>query len=288
MASRCDLHVHSRYSTDTGNFALRRARLGESYTDPLRVYRVCIARGMRFVTISDHNTLEGALRIAHLPDTFLSVEVTTRFPEDDVPLHVLVWDLTEEHHRDLQPLRGSVYELQAFLAAAGVPHALAHPLYRMGPPLTAAHVERLMLLFGLWEGRNGGRPREHNDSAARLAAVATPAYLRKLAEKHELEPRHAGPIALVGGSDDHGALDIATTWTEAKGETLDEFLENVVAGRGEPGGEHGSAESSRTRCWPFSGTPTARAGASSRHRSPRSSRSCWTRIASTTPSSTGS
>ncbi|HVC86072.1 MAG TPA: hypothetical protein VNC40_01450 [Gaiellaceae bacterium] len=29
---------------------------------------------MEFVTISDHNTVEGALRIAHEPDTFLSVE----------------------------------------------------------------------------------------------------------------------------------------------------------------------------------------------------------------------
>src|ERR671937_2538069 len=96
--ARCDLHVHSKYSTDSGNYALRRARLGESYTEPERVYRVCKQRGMRFVTISDHNTVEGALRIAHLPYTFLSVEVTTRFEQDDVPLHVLVWDLDEEDH----------------------------------------------------------------------------------------------------------------------------------------------------------------------------------------------
>ena len=41
---------------------------------------------MDFVTISDHNTLEGALRIAHLENTFLSVEVTTRFPEDSTYL----------------------------------------------------------------------------------------------------------------------------------------------------------------------------------------------------------
>ncbi len=54
---RCDLHGHSRYSTDSGNYALRRARLGESYTDPERVYRFCKQRGMQFVTISDHNTL---------------------------------------------------------------------------------------------------------------------------------------------------------------------------------------------------------------------------------------
>jgi predicted metal-dependent phosphoesterase TrpH len=57
--SRCDLHVHSIYSTDSGNYALRRARLGESYTLPERVYRACRSRGMSFVTISDHNTVEG-------------------------------------------------------------------------------------------------------------------------------------------------------------------------------------------------------------------------------------
>src|SRR5579871_6242318 len=129
-ATRCDLHVHSRHSTDSGNYALRRARLGESYTDPERLYRVCRQRGMDFVTISDHNTVEGALRIAHLPDTFLSVEVTTRFEEDDVPLHVLVWNLTEEDHCDLQPYRPSVVELAAFLRERGLHHALAHPLYR--------------------------------------------------------------------------------------------------------------------------------------------------------------
>src|SRR5215467_9279858 len=164
LPQRCDLHVHSLYSTDSGNFALRRARLGESFTEPERVYETCRRRGMTFVTITDHNTVEGALRIADRPNTFLSEEVTTRFPEDDVPLHVLVWDLTEEDHRDLQEFRGSVYELQAFLASRELPHALAHPLYRMGPPITASHVERMMLLFGAWEGRNGGRPEAHNES----------------------------------------------------------------------------------------------------------------------------
>ena len=241
MLSRCDLHVHSRYSTDTGNFALKRARLGESYTEPERIYQVCRARGMRFVTISDHNTVQGALRIAHLPEAFISVEVTTRFPEDDLPLHVLAWNLTEEDHRDLQPWRPSVYELQAFLASRGIPHALAHPLYRMGPPITPSHVERMMLLFGTWEGRNGARPEEHNESARRLASVVTPSYLEELAGRHDLAPRHTGAISLVGGSDDHGAIDIATTWTEAEGTSVDDFLALVLAGRSSLGGEHGNA-----------------------------------------------
>jgi glycosyltransferase involved in cell wall biosynthesis/predicted metal-dependent phosphoesterase TrpH len=238
--SRCDLHVHSRFSTDSGNYALRRARLGESLTEPERVYRVAKRRGMTLVTISDHNTLEGALRIAHLPDTFLSVEVTTRFPEDDVPLHVLVWNLTEEDHRDLQQYRTSVYELTAFLRGRGLVHALAHPLYRMGAPLTDSHIERMMLLFGLWEGRNGARPREANELACRLAAAASPERLVRLADKHGIEPVHDGSIGLTGGSDDHGALDIATTWTEARGATVADWLRSVQAGDSMPHGAHGS------------------------------------------------
>ena len=238
--SRCDLHVHSIYSTDSGNYALRRASLGESYTQPERVYRSCKARGMTYVTISDHNTLEGALRIAAHRDTFLSVEVTTRFPEDDVPLHVLVWNLTEADHRDLQPLRPSVYELAAFLRERGLAHALAHPLYRMGAPLTVGHVERMMLLFGVWEGRNGARSRESNDLACRLAAAVTPEYLAKLAERHGIAPAHAGRIALTAGSDDHSALDIATTWTEARGSSVTEFLDAATGGEASVGGAHGS------------------------------------------------
>ncbi len=239
--TRCDLHVHSSYSTDSGNFALRKARLGESYTDPERVHRLCKRRGMRFVTISDHNTLEGALRIADRPDTFLSVEVTTRFEVDDVPLHVLVWNLTEADHRDLQPYRPSVDELVAFLRERRLCHALAHPLYQMGPALTRSHVERMMLLFAVWEGRNGARPEETNTLAVRLAATATPELLAGLAERHGLEvPAHRA-IALTGGSDDHGALDVATTWTEAPGASVEEFLANVTATGAAPGGEHGSA-----------------------------------------------
>jgi glycosyltransferase involved in cell wall biosynthesis/predicted metal-dependent phosphoesterase TrpH len=238
--SRCDLHVHSIYSTDSGNYALRRARLGESYTQPERVYRVCKARGMTHVTISDHNTVEGALQIADLPDTFLSVEVTTKFPEDDVPLHVLVWNLTEEDHRELQPFRPTVYELVAFLRDRGLAHALAHPLYRMGPPLTASHVERMMLLFGVWEGRNGARSRESNELACRLAAAVKPEFLAMIAERHGMEPAHGGRIALTGGSDDHGALDIATTWTESPGATVDDFLAAVARGEGSVNGAHGS------------------------------------------------
>ena len=223
---------------------------------------------MGLVTISDHNTLEGALRIADRPGTFLSVEVTTRFPEDDLPLHVLVWNLTEEDHRDLQPFRPSVCELVAFLHDRGLAHALAHPLYRMGPRITKAHVDRMILLFGVWEGRNGARPQDSNLLASRIAGAVTPAHLARLADRHGIAPRHAGAISLTGGSDDHGGLDIATTWTEAPGATVEEFLElgrrgNVVAA-GRP--RLRAQARARRRCAAPERLPRARRAAAARGR----------------------
>src|SRR5262249_48426883 len=140
-----------------------------------------------------------------------------------------------------QPYRQSAYELVELLQERGLHHALAHPLYRMGPPICRSHVERLMLLFGAWEGRNGARPSEQNDLACRLAAAVPPAYLAKLSELHDAAPRHVGTIALSAGSDDHGGLDLATTWTTASGHDVDSFLDAVTGGLGEIAGDHGSS-----------------------------------------------
>src|SRR5262249_34622435 len=113
---------------------------------------------------------------------------------------------------------------------------------RMGPPIGRAEVERMLLLFRVWEGRNGARPREQNELTVRLAATATPAYLAKLAERHGIEPEHLGPTALTGGSDDHGGLDIATTYTEAPGLNVDAFLAGIATGDATLHGAHGSTE----------------------------------------------
>ena len=69
---RADLHVHSRYSDTSGTAGVRALRSAESFTDPVELYHAQRARGMDFVTVTDHNTLAGSLAIAHLPGTFLS------------------------------------------------------------------------------------------------------------------------------------------------------------------------------------------------------------------------
>jgi glycosyltransferase involved in cell wall biosynthesis len=242
VQTRVDLHLHSRASTDTGSWFVSRAGSPESQTEPAAAYATAKARGMDFVTLTDHNTIDGALEIAHHPDVLIGVEVTTRFPEDGVPLHVLVWGVDEPRWADMDRLRGNLHELLAYLDAADLPCALAHPLHRVGDRLSADHLERCLLLFRLWEGINGSRPRIGNEVAAKIAHSAHPDLLMRLAEKHGIPPRGDGRPALVGGSDDHGSFDIACAWTEMPAaRTPADVLDHLRAGRVSPGGANGSA-----------------------------------------------
>lgn len=96
---KIDLHVHSKYSKRPSEWILKKLGCPESFTDPLHLYRIAKKRGMSAVTITDHNAIDGCLEIAHLPDTFISEEVTTYFPEDGCKLHVLAYDVDEQNTR---------------------------------------------------------------------------------------------------------------------------------------------------------------------------------------------
>ncbi len=244
--ARADLHVHSKYSDRPSEWLLRRIGAPESFTEPLAVYHACRARGMRFVTISDHNRIDGALEIAHLPGAFLSSEVTTYFPEDGCKVHCLVWGIDEAQHAEIERLRGSIYELRDYLAAAGIVHSVAHPLYSVNDRLTSAHVEKLLVLFKRFEGLNGARDPRACDLFVTLCAALTEDGLLRLAERHRLElpPGDAEPWVkwFTGGSDDHGGLHIAGAWTETPAaDSVEEFLGHLRAGAHRPGGEAGSS-----------------------------------------------
>jgi hypothetical protein len=94
--SAADLHVHSKYSDRPGLWLLRRIGAPESFMEPLEIYRIAKSAGMDFFTITDHNTISGALDIAHLPGTFLSSELTTYFP-DNVKYIVLLMELLKNN-----------------------------------------------------------------------------------------------------------------------------------------------------------------------------------------------
>src|SRR5256714_13548354 len=100
--SKCDLHIHSRHSARSEEWLFRRFDFPDSYSDPKQLYEQLRKRGMDYVTITDHDSIDGCLEIAHLPRTFISEQITTYFPHDSCKLHILVWGISEQQHHDIE------------------------------------------------------------------------------------------------------------------------------------------------------------------------------------------
>ena len=216
---KVDLHVHSRFSTRPSQWILQKIGCPESFTEPLSLYSIARSRGMDLVTVTDHNTIEGSLSIAHLPGTFVSEEITTYFPEDKCKLHVLAWDITEAQHEDIQRVRENVFELVPYLRGRGITHALAHPLFAVNDRLTPAHFEQALLLFTLFE-ENGTRDARQNQVLRDILTRLTPMDIERLSNTHKIEPHGDRPWVkgIMGGSDDHSSLNIARMHTVLRGD----------------------------------------------------------------------
>lgn len=240
---KVDLNLHSRFSARSADWIFRRFDFPDSYSQPRALYDAVRARGMDLVTLTDHNTLDGALEIAELPGVFLSEEVTTYFPEDRCKIHLLVWNLNEAQHREIVALRENIFELSAYLLAQGLAHAVAHPLYQINHKLTESHVERLFLLFRCFEGRNGLRNHLLNQTFVHLVDRLTPEKLARYADKHGLPPTHPEPWrkVLTAGSDDKSGFFAARTYTETPtGHTAHDFFTHLRAGHADAHGEGGT------------------------------------------------
>ncbi len=241
---RVDLHVHSRHSSRSAEWLLRRFDFPDSSTDPTKLLEMLRRRGMDFVTITDHNTISGCLEIRHLEGVFIGEELTTYFPEDQCKVHVLVWGISEEQHAVLERLRPDIFELQRYLAWEGIAHAVAHPLYNINQKLSAAHVEKLLLLFRHFEGINGLRDSMLSRSFETIVRSLTPERVERMAAKHNLVPTHNEPWrkVLIGGSDDHGGVFPASALTEFpdRPRNVKEMLEHLREGRCRPAGDAGT------------------------------------------------
>lgn len=234
MPSKVDLHVHSRFSSRSPEWLLRRFDVPDSYTDPRKLHALLRERGMDFVTITDHDRIDGCLEIADLPGVFISEQVTTWFPEDRCQVHILVWGLTEPQHRQISHLRENIYDLQKYLAAENLAHAVAHPLHRLDEKFSRRHVERLLLLFRHFEGLNGLRDSLLSDLLQSLLASLTPAKMEELTANQGLAPTHPEPWikVLTAGSDDHAGIYPAKAWSELpRSSSVPELLDHLRAGR---------------------------------------------------------
>lgn len=241
--AKADLHIHSRYSTRAADWVLRRLDFPASYSDPLQSYHHLKEAGMRFVTLTDHNSIEGCLEIAHLPGVIFGEEVTASFPEDECRVHILVWGLTETQHREIQAIKENIYDLQKYLAEQSLTHAVAHPFQSPNEKLTPLHFQKLILLFRHFEGINGRYLARLDEAVQYSLKALTPRSIEIFAARTGLMPTHEESWRkyLIGGSDDHGAMSMARAYTETPScESVAEFLAHIREGRCEPKGEGGT------------------------------------------------
>ncbi len=220
--TRADMHCHSTASHFSRLGVQRAVGLPECATPPEEVYELAKRRGMDFVTITDHDTIDGVLEISHRPDVFISEELTAGFRGERQQVHVLCYGITPEDHQWLQSNRGDVEVCAAYMYEREIACALAHPYYTVAAPLTSRHRRRLAELFDVWETRNGARAPELNRPAATYVATRDGIG--------------------IGGSDDHAGVDIGRTYTEApSARDWREFLGHMRDGRVLARGKQGSA-----------------------------------------------
>jgi predicted metal-dependent phosphoesterase TrpH len=245
--AKADLHVHSRYSEHPSEWFLQRLGAAESYTEPEAIYQAAKARGMSYVTITDHNRIEGSvlLKERYPEDVFTGVETTAYFPEDGCKIHILLFGLTEAEFQEVQKLRRDIYELREFIVQNRLAHSVAHATFFVNKKLRLEHIEKLMLLFNVFEGTNGGRNRINNDTWSRVLESLTPDRISDLYRIYRIDPVGPDPWVkgLTGGSDDHAGIFIGQTYTAARARSGSEFLERLRAKRTYAEGRHNDFQS---------------------------------------------
>ncbi|HEX8171395.1 MAG TPA: PHP-associated domain-containing protein [Thermoanaerobaculia bacterium] len=215
---RADLHCHSRFSVFK---YFRRANTRDCYNAPEDVYRVAKERGMSFVTLTDHDSIDGALYLLNkhpdMKDFFIGEEVETYFPETGQRIHIGVWGLNEEQHREIQRLRPDIRELIPYMKSQQLLFGINHLFqnYRM-KNVAARYISELIDMFDIFEVMNGAMASFHNRMVQQLV--------------QHVKEQHGKQISMVGGSDAHTLKHVAKVHTVSKGETPQEFLDNVRAG----------------------------------------------------------
>ena len=240
--AKIDLHVHSKYSDHPSEWFLQRLGTAESYTEPEYIYTTARQRGMQLVTITDHNSIQGALELhkKHPADTFISVESTAYFPEDGCKIHILLFNISEDQFKKIEELRRNIYHLREYIREQKIPYSIAHATYSVNGAVTVAHLEKMILLFDIFEAINGGRNQRNNNEWTKFLKSLTREDLESMQLRHGIEPMGATPWikGFTAGSDDHAGIFIAKTYTLYEGSTPAELFSSITAGKTVARGRH--------------------------------------------------
>ena len=211
---KADLHCHSVYSTFK---YFRIANTRDSYNRPEDVYRLAKQRGMDYVTLTDHDSIDGCLYLLNkhpdLDDFFISEEVETWFPDTRQRIHVNVFAIDEKQHAEIQRRRPNIYDLHEYIREEKILASANHMFqnYRMRNS-PRHYFEEMLRMFDVFEVKNGAMASQHNRLVEDLMAVVR--------EKR-------GDVSLVAGSDAHTLGPLARVYTVAEAESVTYFHEKV-------------------------------------------------------------
>lgn len=238
---KVDMHLHSEFSERPSDWFLKRIGTKESYTDVNEIYRCAKERGMDLVTITDHNRIDGVLKLQqdHPEDVFISVESTVYFPENGCKIHLLIYDITQEQFNIIQRLREDIYCLRSYLLSNDILCSVAHAAYSVNNKLDCEVLEKLILLFNNFEKENASHNPIFNDIWINILKSLTPDRISDLENRYSIKPWGETPWkkGFTGGSDDHSGLFIARKYTLTKGRTKKDFICELKGSNGLAEGE---------------------------------------------------
>ncbi len=217
---KMDMHVHSCFSVEKIP-GVKGVTFSPRET-PDEIYARAKARGMDFVTITDHDTIAGCLdllsRRPQLTDFVVGEEVSTQLPSSGLTVHINVYGHNEEQHRELQRRRPDAFEVVRYCREQGLFCAWNHPFYRENlSTIEEREFMELVRLVDVLEVRNGGRMQ----------------VLNVLAE--ELAVREGK--AMQGGSDTHTG-NVGSVYTAVPCHDVASFFAGILAGRSRIVGHH--------------------------------------------------
>lgn len=244
--AKVDLHVHSKYSDYPSTWILKAYDSPESFTEPELLYQQAKSRGMDLVTITDHDDIRGCLELrkSHPDDTFISCEITTWFPEDGCTIHILVYGIEEQQYNTMMEIRGDIYKLREYIFEHNIAHSVAHATYDQDGKLTFEHIEKLVLLFDVFEVINGGSSKQNNVLLHQYIQSLDEQMIDELQTKHKIKPHSAEPWVkgFTGGSDDHCGILIGSAYTESFSQTPEQFISSLSHKASLAHGLHGTFE----------------------------------------------
>lgn len=200
-----DLHVHTCYSHDV---------LPSRLLEPLTLYQKARKKGFRFITFTDHDSMEAYDRIGWTRENLVpAVEITIKdIQRVGHSLHINVYQLQKAHFQELLKIARLKRNLETFLEylkTNKLPFIYNHPFwYEHGERPSYSVIKEILRIF-----------------------PATEYNMHRVWQKNSLTLALAGEYGkgIIAATDTHIG-DIGKAYTLARGETFPEYYDNIVQG----------------------------------------------------------